>query len=281
MREFVFQLDSQLVIDQYKKDNYKIVLDTAAPEGTCALYFSSHNIYYPNKEVYFLNRITRHDSYEWENIPIKGIRKHIFLRDVHKQWYLTGINSHINSPELLFNFLRQECINCQVITVGSSAGGYAAVLYGSQLNATKIFSFNGQMEIRSLLTRSSYSTDPLVFRFAHSERAKYYDLRKYISLTHNIYYFHSINSEWDARQTTHVRGMNIISIGFNSSRHGIPFLKCALPYIWGTPLHTLVNFSKSINNPIVFSVQLSGFARVVVFFLVEVYKLVTRFFSTK
>jgi hypothetical protein len=36
--------------------------------------------------------------------------KHIFLRDVFKQWYLAGINPTVSSPEKLVEFLRQETV---------------------------------------------------------------------------------------------------------------------------------------------------------------------------
>ena len=61
-----------------------------------------------------------------------------FVRDVYKQWYLKGVNAEIDSIEKLYEFLKAETEGYQIVTVGSSAGGYAAVLFGYLLNATKV-----------------------------------------------------------------------------------------------------------------------------------------------
>jgi hypothetical protein len=226
--------------------------------------------------------VIKRDIYEWEGITIKGVRKHIFLRDIHKQWYLTGINSNIHSPVLLLDFLRKECDEQRIITVGSSAGGYAAVLYGSLLGAEAVYSFNGQMELCSLLTTSSYGINPLVFKFAESERAKYYDLRHFISKVIQIYYFYSINSDWDSQQAAHVRDLKLIGVGFWSSRHGIPFIKGALPDLWKVSHGALLNLSKSTQHPLMFSIRLSGYVQVIRFMVVDVvYKSITRFVNSR
>ena len=39
---------------------------------------------------------------------IKRASKHIFVRDVFKTWYITGINSKINNVPLLAELLRKE-----------------------------------------------------------------------------------------------------------------------------------------------------------------------------
>ena len=116
----------------------------AERKDICVVYFSSHNIYYPNTEEVFRKKIIEKDAYEWYSTRIEAGHKHIFIRDIQKQWYIQGINKRINSPEKLLDFLKKECEGYRIITVGSSAGGYAAVLYGSQLGAEKVFSFNGQ-----------------------------------------------------------------------------------------------------------------------------------------
>jgi len=128
---FVFQTDSEIINEVYNKNNFLIVYDEKCiNKDTCAIYFSSNNIYYPNTEEVFRKRIIERDFYEWYHTRISKAYKHIFLRDIKKQWYITGINSQINSPELLLNFLKKEVKGFSTITVGSSAGGSAEVLYG-------------------------------------------------------------------------------------------------------------------------------------------------------
>lgn len=98
----------------------------------------------------------------------KKAYKHIFIRDVFKQWYLAGINSNINTPEKLIEFLRKETEGYHTVMLGSSAGAYAAILYGSLLQTKKVLAFNPQYELKSLLNRSSEKINPLVFRLEKS-----------------------------------------------------------------------------------------------------------------
>ena len=130
---YVFQTDSETVRRVYEtNNNYLIEYSKGGDADTCAIYFSSNDIYYPNLEGIFTKRIVNKNFYEWYHTRINRASKHIFIRDVFKQWYLAGINAKIDSPEKLAAFLKQETQDyTNVITLGSSAGGYAAILYGS------------------------------------------------------------------------------------------------------------------------------------------------------
>jgi len=159
-RPEVFQVDHPLVRQAYRGDNHKIVFDDTRPKEICALYFSSNNIYFPNDESVFRKRIVEADAYEWYRTRVRAAHKHVFLRDVFKQWYLTGLNDKVSTPEALLEFLRAQTEGYRVVALGSSAGGYAAVLYGSLLGAERILSFNGQMELDSLLASSVPEINP-------------------------------------------------------------------------------------------------------------------------
>lgn len=268
MTQPIFQIDSPLVQRQYDSDNYLIIEDPAvAHSKQCILYFSSHDIYYPNTEASFRSRILNKNHFEWYGARIPLARKHIFLRDIHKQWYLAGINSRIDTPEKLLEFLRVETAGFEVTTIGSSAGGYAAVLYGSQLNAKRIFSFNGQMEIVSLLEKSHPETDPLVFRLKNTPRIKYYDLAPHIAHPEAIFYFFSKKSDWDSQQASHVSGINLCKIGFHTNHHGIPFLKCAVARVLSLELRELKRLSQNSHNPLVFSIRMAGLVPCLLFII--------------
>jgi len=272
---FIFQTDHPLVVKEYENKNYKIIFDNSVKTGTCAIYFSSNNIYYPNNELEFKKTIIDNDNYEWYKTRIKNIHKHIYLRDIHKQWYLTGINSNIDTPEKLLDFLLFETKNCKVTLVGSSAGGYAAVLYGSLLSAEKIFSFNGQMELNSLLKSSSSDLDPLIFKLQNTSARQFYDLNNFIpdiSKTSNIFYFTSVKSKWDAEQASHISQKAIRKLRFNTNHHGIPFLKCSLFNVINFSSEKLSSFTKSINNPIIFSIRCSGIIKVTNYLFKLIYR---------
>ena len=240
---------------------------------TCVIYFSSNDIYYPNSEEIFTKRIVNKDFYEWYHTRINRASKHIFIRDIFKQWYLGGINANINSPEKLAAFLKQETQGyTNVITLGSSAGGYAAILYGSLINAQTVFAFNPQFEIGSLLEQSSETINPLIFRL-RNERDKYYDIVPFINEKTEIYYFYSKHSPWDKEQHKYIKPQhNLYQIPFSSNHHGIPFLKAALPVVLNSNGKELKKWANKLHNPIAFTIKRIGLCKTIKGFISQLYQ---------
>lgn len=263
--EWVFQVDSEAVKAVYDDGNTLIQFDkNCGNRNTCAIYFSSNDIYFPNTEAAFTKRIVEKNFYEWYNTRFEGVYKHIFVRDVHKQWYISGINREVNSPEILLHFLASETQGYSIKTIGSSAGGYAAVLYGSLLNADRVFSFNGQFEIATLLQKSSSAVDPLLFRYADTHLAKYYDLKPFLNEAVDIYYFSSKKSAWDNQQFTHICDISSIrAIQFDTAHHGIPFVKDALSKVINSNTDDLNRMTKGVHNPVFFSFARIGVLKTV------------------
>lgn len=256
----VFQTDSEIVNRIYETcNNYQIEYSDDADNSVCAIYFSSNDIYFPNNEEIFTKRIINKNFFEWYHTRIAKAHKHIFLRDIFKQWYLKGINKTINSPDKLSIFLQKEVKGySNVITIGSSAGGYAAILYGSLIGAQTVFTFNPQFEINSLLERSNETINPLVFRLK-DRMNKWFDIVPFITPKTEIYYFYSKKSPWDKEQHNHIPPMcNLHQISFQTAHHGIPFIKKALPVILNANIGTLNSFEKHTHNPIIFSIKLIG-----------------------
>lgn len=258
----VFQVDSEIVNKQRSEDsNYIVEINRSSPnKDLCVIYFSSHHIYYPNTEDCFRKSILNKNYYEWRSNPPISAYKQIFVRDIFKQWYLHGISSQITSPTQLLKILKEETQGYRVITIGSSAGGYAAILYGSLLNVNKIFAFNSQFEINSLLSSSNEYTNPILFREKENLNLRqYFDIVPLIGQV-PIYYFYSIYSEWDAHQKEHIGNHSKInSIGFKTSHHGIPFPRAALSYIFNLQGDKLNALRDKTYNPIVFSIKIAGF----------------------
>jgi hypothetical protein len=252
---FVFQADAPVVLKEYNNSNNYLIEFTPGVEKTyCALYFSSHYIYNPNNEESFTRDVIRKNKYEWYGTRIPYVHKHIFLRDLIKQWYLTGINGKINSPESLLNFLEKETNGYKIITMGSSAGGFASVLYGQLLKAEMILTFNGQFEINSQLKTSTPIIDPIVFRNQHiPELREYYDTRNFITSPQKIHYFFSKRSDWDAEQHNHVADLNMYKTAFLTAHHGVPFLKSNLPAILKQKKSSLEKFGGKTYHPLIFS----------------------------
>lgn len=259
---YVFQTDSEIVNKVYQEqENYLIEFNEEGNKEWCAVYFCSNDIYYPNTEEIFRKRIIEKNFFEWYHSRIKKAFKHIFIRDIFKQWYLAGINKDINSPEKLTDFLQKETKGYKVITVGSSAGGYAAILYGSFINTQYSLAFNPQFELNSLLIKSSEKINPLLFRIK-DERMYYFDITKFIKKGINSFYFYSNRSPWDTQQYNFIKDTNkVIPIAFNSKHHGIPFLKIALPVVLNLDINILKSLSRKQHSPIFFTIKMVGFIK--------------------
>lgn len=256
---YVFQADSEIVNQVYQsQNNYLIELDEKGDKGWCAVYFCSNDIYYPNKEEIFRKRIIEKNFFEWYHSRINKAFKHIFIRDIFKQWYLAGINKNIDTPEKLFDFLKKETEGYKIITIGSSAGGYAATLYGSLLKAEYVLAFNARFEIFSVLKRSTEVVNPLAFRLKE-KRINVFDLNRFINNSTKYFYFFSKKSPLDIIQKNHIKKSdNIYTITFNTKHHGIPFLKVALPKVINSNISQLEKYSHSIHSPVIFTIKMVG-----------------------
>lgn len=223
-----------------------------------AIYFSSNNLYWPDTKECFEQAVIQKDRYEWTRQRIRRCSKHIFVRDVYKEWYATGINKDANDIDSLFELLKKETEGCvELITVGSSAGGYAAVLFGTWLNADLIFSFNGQWELNSAIKRDNYTR----LEELRNNCGSYYDIVNKVGDTKNVFYFISKNSKWDIEQVDYSKKLNLNRIFFATEHHGIPFLKVALPVVLNMNRDQLIRLSNKTYNPILFTIRCVGFVK--------------------
>jgi hypothetical protein len=76
--------------------------------------------------------------------------KHFYI-DIHQQWYHKGINGFstniIETQQYLQNIIRNYK---NILFVGISAGGYAAILFGSLLKINTVIAFIPQTKLRSI-----------------------------------------------------------------------------------------------------------------------------------
>ncbi len=260
-QQYSFQTDAPVVQQQLKDStNYIIEYDKSQPQVYCVIYFSSNDLYYPNNESTFKSVIIDKNRFEWYGNRVAKGYKHIFIRDVRKQWYVGGISAEINSPKKMLDFLREETKGYQTVFLGSSAGGFAAIIYGQLLSAKYILSFNGQFEVLSLLAQSNEKKDPLLYRYSSDpEHLPYFDSTNFIVNPSSIFYFHSMKSKWDAEQNEFVKAFNINRIKFNSNNHGLPFYRFNLANVinFDEAKLNLLTKQKQI-NPLLFSFRIIG-----------------------
>lgn len=252
----IFQIEHDLVKKARRQDNFEIV--EVSKERRCvAVYFSSNDLYYPNDSDAFTKAILEKNRYEWFGTRVLRADKHIFVRDVFKQWYLKGISSEIGSPQLLQQFLKKNIEDYQeTLFLGSSAGGFAAIFYGNILGVNKVYAFNAQIELASLVTKTEYSVNPLIHdAFLENSKAPELNALSFHNRTVETIYIFSYLSNWDREQSTHAH--NIRKLKFYSFKHGIPFAKELLPKIINGNMNVFFPKNKP-EFPIIFNLKIGG-----------------------
>ena len=222
-RGIVTQFDIAEMLDIYEtQDNYEIV-DQPRGDDRCFLFFSSNGLYYPNTASEFHRRVVEQNRYEWKrNVPA-GAGRVIYLRDVTKSWYLDGINRRLNTVERLAELLAEKTEGFRVVCVGNSAGGYAAALFGTLLQASHVFDFSGEF---SLLERLDDPTDralnPTLVRHENdADYRRYYSLVDLVGASDTpIFYFYPARCDQDVEQAALVKDCTAVkSFAFASSDH--------------------------------------------------------------
>lgn len=267
VERFVFQVDSSLVKQYYHgSENIKVVDDDKGDLNICVIYFSSNELYYPNTEASFKNAIVNKDKYEWQNNQLPGVKRHIFVRDIQKQWYIEGVNSKLNTPELLQQKLKELSSGYLIYTIGSSAGGFAAMLFGSVLGAKKIYAFNAQMDLNVCMGQSDSTIDPLLFQYVSDHcRLKFFRVSNFLNQETKYFYFQSAKSIMDIAQFNSCSKKHLLTkIEFSTSNHGFPFFRHDLRYVLKLSDQHLSRLAENRMHPLVFSIQIHGLFQAII-----------------
>ena len=110
-QEFPLNHTNELLRKCFEGDNF--YEENLGHGRKCFVFFSGNGIFFPNDYETAENTLVKNNRYEWQNIAQNDLirlqaGKIIFLRDVYKQWYITGINSRIDSIAKLFYFLQKK-----------------------------------------------------------------------------------------------------------------------------------------------------------------------------
>lgn len=236
----------KLIKEYYKKNNYKIEY-SEVENKICAIYFSSHGTYDHDTAEDFRKEIINKDKYEWYKTRIEYARKHIFIRDIQKRWYLDGINNIYCSIDKLLEFLKKETEGYEIITMGNSSGGYMAVLMGILLKAKLIFNFSGQYSLAYHTQEDKPNYSQYLFdNMKNKNKNKYYNIVELVNHCDiPIVYLYPALAEEDIYQSSLVENCkNILFFKFNSNIHGRTAIEFNIKKLLNMSLQELIALEK-------------------------------------
>ncbi|WP_432467996.1 hypothetical protein [Agarivorans sp. Z349TD_8] len=247
-----------------KKNNFKVVKGSLT-NGKCLVCFSSNAIFFPHTNEN-LHKLILSDYYEWERVVDKAkFEKLIFIRDIYKQWYLNGINESVASVEALGKLIKYHTQGLECTYVGSSAGGYAAVMFGEICGADKIFSFSGQFE---LSREASMVKNPIL-------ASAYTNDFDYVSVSKEVFYFYPAHSEDDKYQAKSVeKNGKVITVKINDDFHGIPIYPFSLKKILQLELKDVRRLSERQHNKLIISLSFITWRDLFIFSYKRIQKLI-------
>lgn len=131
--------------------------------------------------------------FEFFNLTQDYPVKKIFLRDLRQSWYQRGLPQIGPNANAVLKYLRAEITQHQlqkIVMTGSSAGGFAALLFGYLLKVDLVLSFAPQTFIDThtcfVLGDNRYRKQILkLYQYPHGQR-KYYNLSKFFQADHTL-----------------------------------------------------------------------------------------------
>lgn len=218
MKKAMDTVNSHKIKEELHKDNFLIEYSSDINNDVCAIYFSSHSIWWPETEESFQRQIVEENKFEWYKRRIKYAKKHIFVRDIRKQFNVEGINDNCNSLNKLIEWLREETKGYKIVTVGSSAGGYVAALVGTALSANIMFCFSAQFSLKDDF--AYLDKELLLLHENDAEYNKWYNISDNIS--EKMVYLYPYDCESDIIQSKLLIRNGQIVIPIKSNQHGVP-----------------------------------------------------------
>lgn len=219
------EMDELIRLTRKTCRNYKIK-ELNCQSNVCIVFFSSNVVYYPDEAIAYKKQIIEQDRYEWERMVEKSnalqayIKKAIFLRDVYKSWYFCGVNEEIDDLRKLIALIGKEAKGPKLITVGSSAGGYAAILVGTVLGAHRIIASSPQISLDKYYNTSK--TNTIISQLDLEDwRRKYIDISDLINEeSQRLVCLFPSRFEVDNLQDQLVKSERVKKIHIKSNQHG-------------------------------------------------------------
>lgn len=173
--------------------------------------------------------------FEFFNITSDVPVKKIFIRDLNQAWYHNGIPNVGKDIDEIAAWLKTKITKQgikRVVMMGSSAGGYAALLFGTLLEVDQVFAFAPQTFLdsynRSVYRDKRYQQENTqLYAWLEQNKSKYHylDLKKILSKSSlktelNIYYCE--NTRLDKYHAYHLKDCkNVTLYSYPEGGHSI------------------------------------------------------------
>tara|TARA_B100001063_G_C16768754_1_gene560238 strand:- start:1147 stop:1755 length:609 start_codon:yes stop_codon:yes gene_type:complete len=150
-----------------------------------------------------------------------------FFMDKQNQWYhkgITGISTSINeTQDYLMNIIKNGNYK-RIICIGYSAGGYAALLFGSLIKSNLVITFNAQTMLKDCYNKQY--ADILPYMYIRSSFILYVNT----SMTHRSNIHHkSHSSRMSIYKNAKIIEKKTLNINSNTLTNEItPIIKCHL-----------------------------------------------------
>lgn len=253
----------QTITEEFKKDNF-FVNEYENDSKLVVIYFSSHALFYPDVEEEVIKAIVKDNRYDWKHYKIGAVKREIYVRDIHKCWYITGINERITCIDDLVKFFKQYIDDGDhLVTVGSSAGGFAAALFGALLGADYVFDFCGQNNIND-----NRKPDHFLERNA-LQQGHYYSIAEvYGKETRRpeVFYFYAGKNDEDVRNYNMVKNLpKWHCVGFDTTEHSDTMYRFNYPMVLNMDYEVLMGicdtYQEGITKRLDFSIAVCGFIK--------------------
>jgi len=149
----------------------------------------------------------------------------IYLRDLGQSWYHSGLMGISRNIDETASFLRgkiDESGAQKVVVFGNSMGGYAAILFGTLINADVVHAFSPQ----TIISDARHLRNKEQIKYVHAKYAhQYFDLRKVMKSADNLGEFnlyYDCEDELDRRHCKHLKKLqNIVLHPYSGGGHDL------------------------------------------------------------
>lgn len=231
-----WEVDPEAIEQIYTtRDNYQV--EEVGNGNICYIFFSSHSLYYPNTIEEFDKEVVKKDKFEWKKMAhskqvLARAGRIIYLRDIYKVLYAKGINSTADDVDKTAQLLREltKGYEGNVVVVGSCGGGYAALLFGSLINAKQIFCFSGPADISQAPTVKKYFDKKVEGGLASYKYANICDVLR--QSQSQMYYFYPAYGEVDLTWVERMMDVDTVKkFAFNQHNHAATMMHENMRYI--------------------------------------------------